>query len=118
MDDRECALVKKIVSVDLIRRTVCQGYNMENDLFNILQSEVEIAKCKKYQAKLIEQTIDDLATDGLPDYTQMISRARELNHSSLYFFDLKIDEFEYFKTAVIRVLEERQLGYFKIEPEK
>ena len=91
---------------------------MENNLFNILQSEVEIAKCRKYQSELIEQTIEDLVTDGLTNYAQMISRARELNHSSLYFFDLKTDEFEYFKTAVIRVLEERQLGYFKIEPEK
>ena len=91
---------------------------MENDLFNILQSEVEIAKCRKYQSELIEQTIDDLAADGLSDYSHMISRARKLDHSLLYFFDLKTGEFEYFKEAVIRVLEERQLGYFKIEPEK
>ncbi|MCW9005790.1 MAG: hypothetical protein OQK70_11035 [Gammaproteobacteria bacterium] len=91
---------------------------MEKDLFNILQSEVEIAKCRKYQSELIEQTIKDLSADGISDYAAMISRARELNRSSLYFFDLKVDEFEYFKLAVIRVLEERQLGHFQIKPEK
>ena len=88
---------------------------MEKDLFNLLQSEVEIAKCRKYQSELIEQTIKDLSADEVSNYAQMISRARELNRSSLYFFDLKVDEFEYFKMAVIRVLEERQLGHFQIK---
>ena len=91
---------------------------MERDLYNILQSEVEIAKCRKYQSDLIEQAIEDLAADGRSDYAHIISRARDLNHSSLYFFDLKADQFEYFKAALIRVLEERQLGHFKVKPEE
>lgn len=90
---------------------------MEKDLFNILQSEVEIAKCRKYQSGLIEQTIDNLTGESF-DYAQMIACARNLNQSSLYFFDLKPDQFEYFKEAVIRVLEERQLAHFKIKTEK
>ena len=89
---------------------------MNKNLFNIVQSEVEIAKCRKYQSDLIEKIIQELAAEGQSDYAEMISRARKLEQSSLYFFDFKIDQFEYFRSALVRVLEERQLSQFRIGP--
>ncbi|MDH5471535.1 MAG: hypothetical protein OEY87_01975 [Gammaproteobacteria bacterium] len=89
---------------------------MKKELFNIVQSEVEIAKCRKYQSDLIEKTIQDLVAGGHINYADMIARARKLDPSSLYFFDFKVDEFEYFRAAVVRVLEERQLCHSQVEP--
>ena len=91
---------------------------MENNLFNLLQSEVEIAKCRKYQSELIEQTIDELDINGASDHEELLDRARALGRSSLYFYDFSLDQFEYFKTALIRVLEERQPGRLKISSGK
>ncbi|MDH5765227.1 MAG: hypothetical protein OEZ38_04355 [Gammaproteobacteria bacterium] len=89
---------------------------MENDIYSVLQSEVEIAKCIKYQNLLIEKTIRQLTVEGKSDFAEMIARARALDCSSLYYFDMQPDQFEYFKLAVIRVLHDRQLDYFRSDP--